>query len=83
MAGAIVAGENLPVVHAVASLRVQFDDGVPLDAGRDLRCLARNEEALHSYDRALAIKPGHAVELSNRGNALRDLNRRVAVTDGV
>ena len=33
------------------------------------------EDALASYDQALAIKPDHADALNNRGNALRDLKR--------
>ena len=37
-----------------------------------LRDLKRPEEALASYDQALAIKPDYAEALNNRGNALRD-----------
>ena len=41
------------------------------------RCydLKRPEEALASYDKALAIKPDYVEALNNRGNALRDLKR--------
>ena len=37
--------------------------------------LKRPEEALASYDKALAIRPDYAEALSNRGNALQDLKR--------
>ena len=39
------------------------------------RDLKRPEEALASYDKALAIKPDYAEALNNRGNALQDLKR--------
>ena len=36
-----------------------------------MRCgLKRLEEALASYDKALALKPDYAEALNNRGNAL-------------
>jgi tetratricopeptide (TPR) repeat protein len=37
--------------------------------------LKRPEEALASYDKALAIRPDHAEALNNRGTALQDLQR--------
>ena len=37
--------------------------------------LKRFEEALASYDRALALRPDYAEALSNRGNVLRELMR--------
>ena len=37
--------------------------------------LGRLQQALASYDKALAIKPAHAGALNNRGNVLRDLKR--------
>ena len=37
--------------------------------------LKRPEEALASYDKAIALKPDYAEAYSNRGNALRDLKR--------
>jgi predicted O-linked N-acetylglucosamine transferase (SPINDLY family) len=37
--------------------------------------LGRPQEALASYNKALAIKPDHAEALNNRGVALQDLNR--------
>jgi tetratricopeptide (TPR) repeat protein len=40
-----------------------------------LQGLKRFEAALASYDRALAIKPGYAEALVNRGNALQQLDR--------
>ena len=35
----------------------------------------RPEEALASYDRAIALKPDFAAAHNHRGNALRDLKR--------
>lgn len=40
-----------------------------------LQDLRRPEEALASYDRALALKPDSAEALNNRGNVLRELKR--------
>ena len=37
--------------------------------------LKRLEDALVSYDRAIALKPDYAEAYSNRGNALLDLKR--------
>ncbi len=37
--------------------------------------LGKNAEALANYDRALALQPGHAEALSNRGNTLKALKR--------
>ena len=38
--------------------------------------LKRPEEALASYDKAIALKPDYAEAYNNRGNALMDLKRR-------
>ena len=35
--------------------------------------LKRLEEALASYDKAIALKPDYAEAFNNRGNALREL----------
>ena len=40
--------------------------------------LARYEEAVESFDRALALKPGDADMLNNRGSALAALGRHEA-----
>ena len=37
--------------------------------------LGKNDAALASYDRALALRPGSAAALSNRGTVLRELRR--------
>ena len=37
--------------------------------------LKRTDEALASYDRALALKPDYAEAFYNRGNALQELKR--------
>ena len=37
--------------------------------------LKRSEEALASYDKAIALKPDYAEAYNNRGNALMDLKR--------
>ena len=43
--------------------------------GNALRELKRFDEALASYDKALALKPDYAEALINRGNALLELKR--------
>ena len=43
--GAIEAREHLALLHPIAVLGVQFDDREPVDAGRDLRFLARHQGA--------------------------------------
>ena len=43
--------------------------------GNALQDLKRFEEALASYDKALAIRPDYAEAYSNRGIALQDLKR--------
>ena len=43
--------------------------------GTALKGLQRYDEALASYDRALALRPDHADALYNRGNALKELKR--------
>ena len=40
-----------------------------------LQELKRFEEAVASYDRAIALKPGYAGTFFNRGNALHELKR--------
>ena len=44
-------------------------------AGMRCRELKRHEEALASYDKAIALKPDYAEAYNNRGNALKDLKR--------
>ncbi len=46
--------------------------------GREARYLNRFEEAIVSYDRALAFKPDYAEAHSNRGNSLRKSARAQA-----
>ena len=41
--GAIETGEHLALLHAIAVLGVDLDDRQPVDAGRDLRFLARDQ----------------------------------------
>ena len=43
--------------------------------GVTLKALKRFEEALASYDRALAVRPDYAEAFSNRGNTLQELKR--------
>ena len=44
------------------------------DLGKALLDLNRLEDALASYDRAIALKPDYAGAYINRGNALQDLD---------
>ena len=39
------------------------------------KALKRLDEALTSYDKAIALKPDYAEAFTNRGNALRELKR--------
>src|SRR3974377_2046758 len=43
--------------------------------GNALSVLKRQEQALASYDKAIALKPDYAEAHSNRGNALQELKR--------
>ena len=43
--------------------------------GNALNDLKRHEEALASYDKAIALKPDYAEAYNNRGTALNDLKR--------
>ncbi len=43
--------------------------------GMALQDLKRPEDALASYDRAIALRPNFAEAYNNRGTALRDLKR--------
>ena len=49
-----------------------------MNKGNVLAQLARYEEAVESFDRALALKPGDADMLNNRGSALAALGRHEA-----
>ena len=51
------------------------DTEVLYNRGNALRDLKRFDDALASYDRALAIKPDYAEALNNRGVALQELKR--------
>ena len=65
--------------EALASYRMAFtaapEAAWMLGIGNALQALDRHQEALESYDRALAIKPGSADAHGARGNALQALNR--------
>src|SRR5258706_10541844 len=43
--------------------------------GNALKDLGRQNEAIASYDKAIALKPDYTSAISNRGNALMDLKR--------
>ena len=49
--------------------------------GNVLRGLKRHEDALASYERALALEPEHAEILSNRGATLHELSRYAEALD--
>ena len=55
----------IPIIHMLA-----IGDRVTA-----LRALHRLEEALASCDRAIALRPDHAIAHDNRGNILADLQR--------
>jgi predicted O-linked N-acetylglucosamine transferase (SPINDLY family) len=50
--------------------------------GNALLELGRSEEALASYDRALAVRPDYTDALNNRTDALRALGRREELVEG-
>jgi hypothetical protein len=59
--------------HIRAALKLNSANASALcDLGSILLKLSRPQDALASYDKALAIKPDHVEALYNRGNALRD-----------
>ena len=61
-----------------ASLKIDRNQEVALfNRGNALFKLKRYAEALASYNRAVALWPGHAPLLNNRGNALLGLGRRM------
>jgi len=55
-------------------LKPDFADAY-YNQGNALKELKRLDEALASYDKALALKPDYADAYNNRGNALQDLKR--------
>ncbi len=52
-----------------------YGDALPHNRANELMALGHLEEALASYDKALAIKPDNATALNNRGSALMNLER--------
>ena len=64
-AGELRPGAGAPAGHAETLY----------NRGGVLKALKRYDDALASYDRALAIKPKFAEALNNRGGVLRDLER--------
>ncbi len=65
--------EALEFFDRAARLRPGF--ATLSNRGAALQMLNRPEDALASYDQALALEPFHAVLLYNRGRALQDLGR--------
>ena len=61
-----------------ASLKLDRNQELALfNRGNALFALKRHAEALASYNRAVALWPGHAPLLNNRGNALFSLGRKL------
>ena len=57
-------------------MKVDSKDAYALyNRGRSLQELKRFDEALASYDKALALKPDYADAFNNRGLALQELRR--------
>ena len=70
--GQLVAAEQL--CQQIIAAKPDFFDALYLLAIVQSR-LGKNDAALASYDRALALRPGSAAALSNRGTVLRELRR--------
>lgn len=69
---------NLPAVADIYSLMLaKVPNAAELhnNLGAVLQTLQRYEEALASYDQAIALKPGYANAHHNRGSVLKKLNR--------
>jgi tetratricopeptide (TPR) repeat protein len=71
-AGQLIEAERL--CRQITAAKPDFFDAVHLLAYVQSE-LGRKEAALTNYDRAIALRPGHAAALSNRGNTLQDLQR--------
>ena len=67
-------GEADDLARAILSVKADYFDALHLLAVISTQ-QRRFDEALASYDRALALQPDHAEALCNRGNALRQLKR--------
>jgi len=66
-----------------ASLKLDRDQELALfNRGNLLFALQRHADALASYNRAVALWPGHAPLLNNRGNALLALGRKLEALAG-
>jgi tetratricopeptide (TPR) repeat protein len=70
--GNLLEAEQL--CHGIIAKKHDFFDALHLLAIVQAR-LGQNEEALANYERALALRPGHAEALNNRGVALQELGR--------
>lgn len=68
----------LMLVCACAVWTLEIDPrqpGAHNNLGNILAALGRADEALASYDAAIAVQPGYAQAHHNRGNVLADLRR--------
>jgi tetratricopeptide (TPR) repeat protein len=63
--------------HFTQALNCRPPDPAPIfaDLGLAQAGLGQFEDALSSYDKALAARPNYAEALNNRGNAFRSLGR--------
>ncbi|MEA2929847.1 MAG: protein O-GlcNAc transferase, partial [Hyphomicrobiales bacterium] len=68
------AAEALRLI--AAALKADATPDAFSNYGNVLCALNRHQEALASYDRALALQPGNVLALTNRGAALNALNRQ-------
>src|ERR1700752_4146126 len=68
------AGEAYRLISAALKVNPRVPD-VWVNLGLVLHALKRDQEALESFDKALALKPDDAGALNHRGNALLGLGR--------
>jgi predicted O-linked N-acetylglucosamine transferase (SPINDLY family) len=70
-------GEHVAAIRQI-NAALEIDPNIAAahsNRGAALAALRRLDEAVESYDRAIALAPGYTDALFNRGNALTDLDR--------